>query len=482
MVGTTHTASTSTSPAGQEPFSRVAPVLAAALLLGAGGGFVLATTLTLTSALNVPLGVWWFALAQAHGHLQVYGWAGLFVIGVALHFVPRLMGRRLAGARLVPWILAMLVTSLVLRAICQPLASTDTSMFIAAGLVISGLLECAALAGVVAIVGLTAWRVPSLSGRTALWSIWPFVVAAFASLALASVVNLANMLRLAGATSALVPANGDALDVTLGLFGFLVPMALAMSARALPMYAGLDAFPRRALWPLAWGYISGLVLICAGDLFTGNTWSRVQGLGEVLVGLTVFAFVGMFVRLMSSRGKIPRRVAALSPEPEQLARQYVSKVASERANYGPYVALIGSAYSWAILGGVLFIIDGLGVLISAEPFVSMDAIRHTFAIGFIALLICGVSSRMIPGFAGKSITSPKLVWTLLWVGNAAAILRVGALLFNPLLTQLGTAGAAIDSIAFGLSGPLGLTLAICLAWNLWPTVVPGRAGAAGKVS
>ncbi|SRR6266702_3686676 len=43
----------------QEPFSQVAPLLGAALLLGTGGGFVLATILTLTEALHVPLGTWW---------------------------------------------------------------------------------------------------------------------------------------------------------------------------------------------------------------------------------------------------------------------------------------------------------------------------------------------------------------------------------------------------------------------------------------
>jgi len=69
----------------QAPFSAVAPVLGAALLLGAGGGFALATVLTLSRALHASLGPWWIALAQAHGHLQLYGWAGFFVLGVAQH-------------------------------------------------------------------------------------------------------------------------------------------------------------------------------------------------------------------------------------------------------------------------------------------------------------------------------------------------------------------------------------------------------------
>jgi hypothetical protein len=68
----------------QQPFSCAAPLLEAALLLGAGSGFALATILSLTSALAVSLGPRWTALAQALGDLQLYGWAGLVVLGVAV--------------------------------------------------------------------------------------------------------------------------------------------------------------------------------------------------------------------------------------------------------------------------------------------------------------------------------------------------------------------------------------------------------------
>src|SRR6266568_2872334 len=100
----------------QEPFWRVAPMLKVALLMGAGGGFVLASVLTLASAFSVPAGVWWEAVVQAHGHLQLYGWAGLFVLGVAFHFLPRLRGTPLALPRFVPWIIGFQVIGLLFRA------------------------------------------------------------------------------------------------------------------------------------------------------------------------------------------------------------------------------------------------------------------------------------------------------------------------------------------------------------------------------
>lgn len=454
----------------QEPFSRVAPVLKAALLMGAGGGFLLATILTGTSALSVPLGAWWEATAQAHGHLQLYGWAGLFVLGVALHFLPRLRGTPLVGARLVPWLLGIMIVSLLLRAISQPLLATNLGNIWRIGLVSSGMLETVVFVTILALLILTALRGPRPTTRLAYWSVFPFIAGAFCSLALAAIVNLVNTAQAAGG-SGLALYAGDTLNVTLGLFGFLVPVALAMSARSLPMYAGLDGFPRRVLWPMAGFYFTGILLLCVG-VDGGprpSPWmGLVEGLGMVLLGGVVLLFVGIFLSLMRRRGHVPERVAKLAPSPETMAQAYQKQMKQEQTHYGPFVGLVASAYLWAMFGALLLLIDGGSLLATGRELVAFDAVRHSFALGFIALLICGIAPRMLPSFSGGKIVSPKLVSATLWLGNAAAVLRVGSILFAPIFA--GTQGFAIDTILFSLSGPLGLALAICLAINLWPAL------------
>jgi hypothetical protein len=183
-------------------------------------------------------------------------------------------------------------------------------------------------------------------------------------------------------------------------------------------------------------------------------------------------FVSLFMLLMRARGKLPQLVAKLAPEPEAAAHNYRRQISSDRSVYGPFVALVASAYIWAIIGGALLVIDGITRALDLGAPFSLDAARHSLAIGFIALLICGIAPRMVPGFSGGHILSAKLVTATLWLGNGAAILRVGSLLIAPLLNALGAAGAFVDSLLFGLSGPLGLALAICLAVNLWPALFP----------
>jgi uncharacterized protein involved in response to NO len=454
----------------QEPFSRVAPILKTALLMGAGGGFLLATVLTLSRAFSMPLGAWWEAVAQAHGHLQLYGWAELFVLGVALHFLPRLRGAPLVGACLVPWLLGIMIMSLILRSVSQPLLSISPANIWRFGLVGGAMLELVVFVTILALLTLTAMRGPRPTTRPAYWSIFPFIAGAFGSFVLASIINLVNVVQ-AARGSGLAPDAGDTLNVTLGLFGFLVPMALAMSARSLPMYAGLDGFPRRVLWPLAGVYFTGLILLCAGVEASPLPllWATLlNGIGMLLLGGVVLLFVCLFLTLMRKRGQVPKRVAKLAPSSDTLAQTYQQQVKQEHTNYGPFVGIVASAYLWAMLGALLLLIDGGSLLTTGSELVPFDAVRHSFAIGFLALLICGIAPRMLSSFSGGKMLSPKLVSATLWLGNAAAVLRVGSLLFAPLFA--GTQGLAIDTILFSLSGPLGLALAICLAINLWPAL------------
>lgn len=462
-------------PGRQQPFARVAPVIGTALVLGASIGFAFAAVLSVTEATGTARGPWWSAMVQAHGHIQLYGWVGMLILGVALHFLPRLRGAGLAHPERVPWVLGLLLAAMLLRALCQPLVTLSGAGVWRVGLVLSGVLECGGFGLALALLAATSRRAAPLRTRPALWSVLPYVLLAFSGLALATVVNLVNVWRAAGLPLGIVPSAGDDLNVTLGLLGFLVPMALAIAARVLPMFAGLSAFPTRPLWPAAFTYLPGLLLAIVG-VGAGNqpgTWSGVvAGLGFALMGGVLLVNGVLFARLMRSRGRLPARVAGLAPTPAKAVRKYQNQLTGERGAFGPFVALIASAFGWALVGGVLLVVDGLAGAAGQTPLVTFDAARHSLALGFISLLICGIAPRMLPGFSGGRIRSPHFVTATLWLGNGAALLRVGSLLAAPALAALGPGGLLADQVAFGVSGPLGLGLAICLAVNLWPALWP----------
>ena len=74
--------------------------IAASLALGIGGGFLLSLLLPLARTLDWNWGSrsGGPSLVQVHGQLQLIGFGGLFVMGMALRLMPRVSGRPLASA------------------------------------------------------------------------------------------------------------------------------------------------------------------------------------------------------------------------------------------------------------------------------------------------------------------------------------------------------------------------------------------------
>ncbi len=55
-------------------------------------GFAIGAHLTFVIGYDFNLGDGFVGLIQTHGHVQLVGWAGLFIMGMSLHFMPRLTG------------------------------------------------------------------------------------------------------------------------------------------------------------------------------------------------------------------------------------------------------------------------------------------------------------------------------------------------------------------------------------------------------
>jgi hypothetical protein len=100
---------------------------------------------------------------------------------------------------------------LLLRALCQPLATLSNAIAWRVGLIASGVLEGAALLGIVSLIALTLKNGPKLALRPAFRGVFPLIAGAFAALALAGLVNLLNVF-LAQANAGMVVSADDDLN------------------------------------------------------------------------------------------------------------------------------------------------------------------------------------------------------------------------------------------------------------------------------
>ncbi len=460
-------------PATQEPFARARPWIVLSCGLGLGAGFVLAAILSVTQALGLPLGLWWPALVQAHGHVQVFGWAGLLVVGVALHFLPRLRGSPLAYPGLMPWLLALLGGGLALRVLSQPLIALTTppALFWQVLLAGAGLAEFLGASGIVGLLCLTLRRGPSLASRPALRAFLPFALVGLLCFWLALALNAIEGIRVLLTGQALLAETADSAIVQLGLFGFLVPLALGMAARVLPLYLGLRPLSARALWPVFCGYVAGLAFsLLIPWLDSASTWTGLlSGIATLLMGSALLVCTLLQGLLLPPRWVRLMLPAVQTQRASVPTRPYPVAQGNDRAAFGPFAWLIRGAFGWLVLAALALCSNGAVQLADGFVPISADAIRHATTVGFIMLLIFGVGQRMLPGFAGSKLLSPRLVTATLWLGSAAALLRVIPVLVSPWIGPPGLPDvlASLLRDAFGLSGPLALAALLCFTINLW---------------
>src|SRR5574337_1922498 len=81
------------------------------------GGFAFGAYLAVVIGYGLPAGESFYALIQTHGHLQLIGWVGVFIMGISLHFIPRLASFPIPRPERVNRILWLMVPGLLLRAV-----------------------------------------------------------------------------------------------------------------------------------------------------------------------------------------------------------------------------------------------------------------------------------------------------------------------------------------------------------------------------
>ncbi|GIW52361.1 MAG: hypothetical protein KatS3mg081_1716 [Gemmatimonadales bacterium] len=456
----------------------------AALGLALFSGFALGAHLASVLGFGFPIRKGFVSFVQTHGHVQLVGWAGLFILGISLHFIPRLAGAPLGRPQWIPRILAAVAGGLILRSIAHPMLPYFSGW--ARGLLgtlvaVSALSEAVGIAAYLLLLVETMRRARRAGERPALHLVRPFFGMMIAGWAIYAGLNTVLAIRMAASRSTVLdPAwNRFAIEAFINLA--LLPVAFGFSLRMLPLYLRLP----KPDWPVrgtAAAYLAAVVLEMGSPLpflvtsgsYLPSVWSS---LGQAFKGMVVLWFVWNLDLL--TRRRPPWTVhRILHPGPD---RRPTREGLPDYGEFGRFERLVYSAYLWLVIGAVLDAGGGVSFMAGHEGAISGDAVRHLYLLGFVTHLILGMSVRMIPGFVQKRrVASPALVDATFWLGNAALICRVVPLLLPAWLglPVPGVAGAL--GAMFGVSGILGMFAVGCLAVNLWRTVrqkVPPGVGA-----
>lgn len=427
------------------------PFILAAMGIALTVGFGYAAVIIAVYALRLPMGAWWMAMVQAHGHAQLFGWVGLFIVGVGLFFLPRLRGTLPARIELAPWSLAGLCAGIVLRAICQPMIPLGAPFDALGrlGTMASGILELIGVGLFMTMLIASFRRARPITRTAPIVPVRPYLVLALTSFVMATLLNAA----LALASPTLFPFALNRMLTNMMIYGFIIPMTIVFAVRNLPLFMRLAAPSQRNLWLIGVPYISGLVLRIIEQPF----WLSV---GQVLLGGALLFFIAELDVLM--RRKPPWTSTRTLPPPDYVeTRPPTRPHYPDYGEFGRFELLILSAFGWLAFASLLTVIDGLSTLLGYPALLNPDIERHTITVGFITLLILGMAVRLVPGFSGqRRIASPRLVLATFWLGNLATLTRVVPLL-APEIAGL--------NIILGFSGIIGWLAVAGLGINLWQT-------------
>jgi len=323
------------------------------------------------------------AWIQAHGHAQLFGWVGTFILGIGFYSIPKL--RKLNPFALwegwLCWILW--VVGVTTRWLSNLYPWHWRIM-----LPLSAALEV--LAFWIFFQAVASHR-PS-GGAPKPLEPWIFVVIAatfglFASLAL----NLGACIQLAlHATSPAFPHEFDQRYLIVSTWGFLVPMVWGFSARWLTVFL--------ALRPLR----NSLLLVAAGL----NTVGVVAGFFDQFTAAGVLLLGGAVMAVAAIRFFEP-----------------AAKAAKTINVHGSFPVFIRIAYAWLLIAATLGI---WAARVGAAPGI-WGASRHALTVGFIAAMVFSVGQRILPSFCGMRVLwSPKLMLVMLVSLMTGCTLRVAS--------------------------------------------------------
>jgi uncharacterized protein involved in response to NO len=455
----------------------------AALAAALGAGFPIGAHLTFVLGFGFPVGKGFGSFIQAHGHVQLIGWAGLMIMGISLHFIPRLAGVPIAHPHWLSRILGLLTIGLGLRSLGQAMlpyllghrAYTPVAWLVVA----SGGLEGSGILGYLWVLLRTFNAGRNVCQRPALRAVRPYFGMMAAGWVLYAGLNLGLLVHMALDAGVVVhPAwNQVAIQSFLGLV--LLPVAFAFSVRMLPLYLRLPV-PDWPVRSIAYVYLSALVLEILPTTppliaLAPPGVAFLSPLGQMLKGGSIVWFVWQLDVL--TRRRDPWTVhRQLHPGPE---RRPTRPGLPDYGEFGRFEWLVYAAYAWLVLAAVGDLATGLTAMLQRPWFISHTAIRHLYFLGFITLLIFGMAVRMLPGFLHKrQVAHVALVEATFWLGNAAVLSRVLPFILPPVVLQGLPGSVVIVRSAFAVSGLLGIMAVGCLAVNLWQTAQTSSARAA----
>lgn len=319
---------------------------------------------------------------QAHGHAQIFGWIGTFIIGIGYYSLSK-MGAVESSTVSRGWISWALWTSGVSLRWAANVSYWNWRLL----LPLSAVLELAAFL----IFFRTVSNHKSAGGKRQIQPWMLLVIGSTFGFLLTLLFNAGMAFYVAAAAeSPAFPHGVDQRFLVLATWGFPVLSVWGFNARWLPAFLGLNPSSGRG--------ILAALLLCAGGVV-----SALAGNFHVCAALLIIASVIAITAL---------NVFEPAQNPAQLGGVHPS-----------FPVFIRLCYVWLIVAGIL----SMWAATADHSGGIWGASRHSLTVGFLAGMIFAIGPRILPNLAGgKRLFSPALMLASCLLLNLGCLLRVSS--------------------------------------------------------
>ncbi|HEY3323407.1 MAG TPA: DUF1858 domain-containing protein [Planctomycetota bacterium] len=337
---------------------------------------------------------------NAHGHAQIYGWVGLFVMGFSLQAFPRLWHTDLWRPTLAVAAFLLMISGIAVRSIGMILPDVAWALPISMAGAGAELVSVALYCGILLMTFLRG-------EARANWRTQPYLGFAFSSLFYFFASGCLDLFHtyhtLAAVTRAELlwyVATYQAPLRDLQVHGLAMCMILGVSIRMLPaLFEVPELSTRRGWW--ACGILNASII---GEtlIFVAYRWTN----NHVLAALLLLPWIGLLTS------------ASMIALPWKLWRPF-----SVADRSGKFVRM---AYLWLTISLVMLLLLPVYQTFSGIPFshAYYGAIRHAITVGFVSLMIMGLGAKVVATLNGLDPRRLSSLFIPFALVNLGCFLRV----------------------------------------------------------
>ena len=385
---------------------------------------------------------------NAHGHAQIFGWVGLFVMGFAYQAFPRFRHTTLWNPPLAVFGFYLMIIGLVVRVFSEPLHQAILFFWLG---VLGGAMELGAILLFVFVILRTIQQ-----SQKPLLAYDYYIGAALFWFVVQAALDLFHLYQttIAPNREALLTqvATWQAPLRDIQIHGFAMTMILGVSQRFFPGMLGFPEISKRRS-------LASLIAIFLGVAGETAFFIVFRKTGQHLYAGVMYGF--MLIMVAGVVGLTSVWWTSLWGKPDTV----LPEMQEDRADRS--FKFIRTAYGWLYVSLALLLFVPFYNVLTRQPFshAYYGATRHAITVGFISLMIMGVAAKVVPVLNGVDSKNLSKLWLPFILVNTGCTLRVGVQILTDLIP-----GAFV---VIGLSGVLEVAGIGIWAGGIWRVMRSG---------